>query len=332
MVKVKTPIRTTVVIVNWNGGSYLRNCIQSIHSQTVFPLEIIVVDNHSTDESLKVLGKEKNLVTICNEENRGFSVACNQGIRLGKGTHFLILNSDTELERNYVEKMEEVLAWDERIGMVTGRILRFDRFFIDSCGQILGRNRRAIELGYGQRNQDQFQKPGEVFSICGAVAFYRKEMLEDIGIPGEYFDEDFFAFYEDIDLGWRARNRGWKGFYTPHALAYHCRGGTNSPKSKHSWFFSRFEFTRRPRSIQVDIVLNRYLTIIKNDRMGNFLRDLPFILFYEILLWGYIFIFRPVLVLDILKKMHLVKRAFMKRKMIQNKNHPFVNFEHKTVS
>ena len=118
------------------------------------------------------------------------------------------------------------ISLDAKIGMLSGKILRMDRETIDSTGLFLGRNRKAVERGYGKKDIGQYDKPGYVFGASGAVMFLRKSMLIDIKDENGYFDERFGMYYEDLDLCWRAQKKGWKAYYTPKATAYHVRGGT----------------------------------------------------------------------------------------------------------
>ncbi len=331
-VDMKKEYDITIVIINWNGSAYLEECFQSAQKQSISPLNIVVIDNHSSDGSQNILKTFTQAKVVLNQRNVGFSAACNQGIKISQTDFVLVMNSDVILGRHYVENVLDAMWGDEKIGMGTGKILRFDHQTIDTCGQTLGKNRKAMELGYGEVDRGQFKEGKSVFSVCGAVALIRRAMLEDVAVNGEYFDEDFFAFYEDIDLGWRARNRGWKAYYTPQAIAYHFRGGTNGVPEQRKILFSRYEFIRRPRSIQVHIVLNRYLMMIKNDRFLTVFKDLPSILFFELCLWGYILLFRPFLILDILRKLDLVKRAYWKRKVIQSNNQNLWRLDQKTLS
>jgi len=324
--------RISIVVINWNGRRFLRELMKSIVQQTKEICEVLMVDNGSEDGSCEWLKKNYSWVTIIEfPENKGFSKGCNDGITHTKGDWVLILNSDVTLLPSFLEEAVKMMDVDEGIGSIGGKILRFDYKTIDSCGQILRKNRRVYEVGYGEKDLGQFNKISEIFSVCPAVALYRRKMLEDISLNGEYFDEDFFSFFEDMDLGWRAQNQGWKAYYTPHAIAYHFRGGTNHPKTKNKLFFARFEFVRRPRFLQVHIILNRYLMIIKNDSFWHFLKDLPSIVLFEILLWGYLVLFRPILVLDVLKNLPLFKKAWMKRRLIQYKNKTILRLEQKPL-
>ena len=311
----------SIVIVNWNGKKFLRGLLESIQEQTVKPKEILMVDNGSEINSLSGIFKEFSwLKVIENRRNLGFSVGCNQGIRNTTGEWVLILNSDVYLSHNFLEQAFGDFPFGKKIGAVAPKLLRFDGVTLDTCGQFLGRNRRAQEVGYGEKDRGQFEEPQEVFSICGAAGFYRRTMLEDVAVNGEYFDESFFAFYEDLDLGWRAQNRGWKAYYTPRAVGYHYRGGSNdSNKGKHR-IFNQFEFVRRPRSIQAHIVLNRYLMMIKNDSIKGFLKDFLPILKVDFTLWTYILLFRTLLIWDLIKISGNIRKAFQKRKWIQDRN------------
>ncbi|MFH1199426.1 MAG: hypothetical protein V1650_04665, partial [Candidatus Omnitrophota bacterium] len=125
------------------------------------------------------------------------------------------------------------------------------------------------------------------------VAFYRKEMLEDIKEDQDYFDSDFHFFYEDLDIAWRAEKKGWKGYYIPEALAYHIRGAT----ARRSEGINK-KYARRYLNdgLHLDLIKNRYLTIIKNESCLDFLLHLPFIILYDFVIWSYILVFRPQLI------------------------------------
>jgi len=244
----------------------------------------------------------------------------NQAIAAMPEDFVLWLNDDVVPENNFVEICAAAMGKDPRIGMVTGKILRMDRRTIDTTGQFLSRDRRAMERGYGSTDIGRFNSGGFVFGACGAAVLYRRTMLEDTALaPGEYFDNQYHLFFEDLDLSWRAQNFGWKAYYAPEAIAYHQRGAT--AKRKKPWFppARRYEFAWLDSRLKTDVVKNRYLTIIKNDRGVDFFFNLPFILFYDIKLFLYCLVFDPGVIAASVRAVPGYIAAFQKRKQIRDR-------------
>jgi GT2 family glycosyltransferase len=308
-----------VVIVNWNGRETICSCLDSIHSQTYKDVRTVVVDNGSTDGSLDVIREEYSWASVIqNEENLGYCKALNQGINAGESEFVLCLNPDVELENDYIEKGVETLGRLPRYGMFTGKILRFDRKTLDSTGQFIGRDRRPKERGYGQPDRGQYETPEPVFSVCGAVAFYRRKMLDQAALNGQYFDEDFFAFNEDLDIGWRGQLLGWKCVYEPRAVAYHRRGGTAAPDRNRIPFGSR-QISKRPARIRYHIMKNRYITVVKNDSLESFLADMLPILAFETGLWAFVLLTSPFILFRAPKMAREIIAAIPKRAAIQSR-------------
>ncbi|MFH1288585.1 MAG: glycosyltransferase family 2 protein [bacterium] len=324
----------SIIIINWNGEKFLQACLESVSTQSYGPIEIVLVDNASKDNSLVNLPRE--VVLIKNEVNKGFCAAANQGIKRSKGEFIVLLNHDVTLDKSFIKNIVETFLIAETVGMVSGKILRMDGKIIDSAGQFMNCWAKPVERGYNQPDHGQFEEKMESFSVCGAVACYRRKMLEDVKIPlnppftkgetennshftkgeiqlgvggFEYFDEDFFAFYEDLDLGWRARLRGWKALYNPKAVAYHYRGGTQTKNH-------RFQILGRPKDIQLKIIFNRYLTIIKNVSKIHFLLYFPFFFARSIIDLFFIIFYIPDSP-HIFNEIKLFKSAWEKRVIIQ---------------
>src|SRR5262249_50839389 len=135
-----------------------------------------------------------------NGRNLGFCAANNIGLARSRGDYVLFLNADAVLTPAYLEEALREMEADRAVGMVAGKVLRFDRRTIDTAGQRLTRARRIEERGYGEIDRGQYDEPGEVFSVCGAVALYRRAAIDSVTLDGEFFDEDFFAFWEDLDV------------------------------------------------------------------------------------------------------------------------------------
>ncbi|MFB0518893.1 MAG: glycosyltransferase family 2 protein [Acidobacteriota bacterium] len=305
----------SIIVISWDSIGFLGECLKSVREQTYQDWELIVVDNGSQDGSADLV-REKfpEARLIANSQNLGFSRAGNLGLRESRGKWVLFINPDVRLERDWLEKALPAFKISPRVGMVTGKILRFDRSTIDSTGQFLSRSRRAIERGYNQPDRGQYDQQGFVFSVCGAVALYRREMVEALRLNGAFLDEDFFAFYEDLDVGWRANLLGWRGYYVPDAVAYHYRGGSQ----KGGGWLARFsQLSQRPTEIKFHIVKNRYLTIIKNDRWGKTLLYLPYVLGIDALLCLYLLVADPKVVGKLLTAGSYFKAAFRKRKCLR---------------
>jgi GT2 family glycosyltransferase len=274
----------SVIIVNYNREDLLQQCLESLRGQSFKDFEIIAVDNASQDDSVAMVKScypEAKLIQ--NTANLLFCKAQNQGIGISRGDFILCLNSDVVLNRDYLKEALSGAGIDDKIGMVSGKILRMDKKTMDSTGLFLGRNRKAVERGYGKIDKGQYNKPGYVFGASGACAFLRRSMLTDIKDENGYFDERFGMYYEDLDLCWRANKKGWKAYYNPKAIAYHVRGGT-ALGCGHA---ANHIFPYIGRDLQKRYIINRYRCMIKNDSILSFLVNLPFILCYNMKIWGY---------------------------------------------
>ncbi|MBI2837645.1 MAG: glycosyltransferase family 2 protein [Acidobacteria bacterium] len=267
------------VVVNYNSGRFVFDCLASLKAQTRPLHRIWVVDNASRDGSLERLRTIDGIELIENPSNAGFAVANNQAIREAVGHHILCCNPDVVVARDFLERCLPVFDCDPLVGMVTGKILRFDHRTIDSTGQFLSSSRWPCERGYGKCDEGQYDRDEYVFSACGACVLYRREMVQRVRDKGDFFDPEFFTFYEDLDVGWRAHRAGWRAYYVHDARAYHYRGGSSGS--------GRFAFTRKSPIVRFHILKNRYLTIMKNDRPAAFVQHLPAILARDVALLGY---------------------------------------------
>jgi GT2 family glycosyltransferase len=220
----------SIVILNWNGKDSLSSCIQSAKEQTYPNIEVILVDNASTDGSAEYIKNLfPDLLLIANQENLGYGGGNNRGIQEARGKYIFILNNDTEIEKECVEELWRCMESNPEIGVTTPKILLYDRRNrISAAGLTIYPD--GLSIGRGRLEpQEKYNRMEEVFFGSGCASLLRKEMLEQIGL----FDEDFFAYAEDTDLGWRARLAGWKAFYVPEAVVYHHHSktfGTYSPR------------------------------------------------------------------------------------------------------
>ncbi len=210
----------SVIVVNWNGKKYLADCLQSIRAQTFSDYEFILVDNGSTDGSVEDVQQNfPGWVRILrNARNEGFSGGNNRGIRAASGKYIILLNNDARADPRWVEELVKVAEENPQAGMLACKIyLQGDLKIIDNVGHLIYRD--GLNRGRGRLEVDrgQYEKMEEVFFPSGCAALYRREMLEEVGL----FDEDFFAYGDDTDLGFKGRLAGWKCLYVPKAVVHH---------------------------------------------------------------------------------------------------------------
>ncbi|WP_052953983.1 glycosyltransferase family 2 protein [Clostridium sp. C8] len=264
----------SLVIINYNNKEYLKRCLDSIYSQTHNNLEIIFIDNQSSDNSFEYIKEEyssKNILLIKNDVNNGYAGAANQGIKLSKGKYVMILNPDIIMEDDFIEKMYGFIESDEGIGALSGKLLKYDfkndkkLNYIDSTGIIMFKSTRCIDRGQNEEDLGQYDKTEQVFGVCGAAPLYRREVLEKVKVLDEYFDEDFFAYKEDIDLSWRINLAGFKNMYYHKAIAYHGRGLGGSRGGIIKFIKNRKKQSEFLRGISLR---NHIMMIWKNDVNG----------------------------------------------------------------
>ena len=307
--------KVSVSIVGYNNRHFLFDCLTSLLEQDYPSIEAVYVDNASTDGSADYVKETFPLVKVIeNPANFHFAKGHNIGIGNTGGDYVLILNTDVTMRKDFISELVSAMETDDRIGSVSGKIMRADGIRIDTTGLFLGRDRRPLERGYGTLDTGLFEQGGYVFGAGGVSPLYRRKTLESIAVSGEYFDEAFEAYYEDLDLAWRAHRAGWSCWYTPKAVAYHKRGGTNKVRRPRPAFLRGYDFAYLSTEMQARVVKNRYLSIIKNDNWPDFLLNLPFIMLYDIKIWAYIAIFSPGAVPLFFKRLPDFRTAWQRRK------------------
>ena len=217
--------KATIVIPNINGKGWLKDSIESIYAQTEQDFDLIVVDNGSTDESLEQARSyctRPNFTLIENGRNTGFSYAVNQGIARAQSKYVVLFNNDAFAEPQWLAELLRTADADPKIFAVQSLMIRhFERELADDAGDYVTWMGFACKTGDGRR-VSRYTKQKRIFSACGGAALYRKSILDEIG----GFDEHFFAYFEDVDLSWRANSYGYKNVYCPTAKCRHICGAT----------------------------------------------------------------------------------------------------------
>ena len=251
-------ITTTIIIPNYNGLKFMDECIRSLNAQTYPNFRTLVVDNGSTDGSVEWL-KEHQIDTIFLPENTGFSGAVNVGIKAADTPYVLLLNNDVRVDEYFVAEMVRAIGQSERIFSVSSRMIQMyhpDR--LDDAGNYYCALGWAYARGKG-KNIHTYEKEEKIFASCAGAAIYRKKIFDELG----YFDEEHFAYLEDMDVGYRARIYGYENWYAPDAMVYHVGSGTSGSR------YNQFKIRYSSRN-------NIYL-IYKNMPVLQIIINLPFL-------------------------------------------------------
>jgi len=272
--------KAAVIVINWNGKHLLRECLDSVEKQEYENFKVIFVDNGSSDGSIEfVKGKYPKADVIGLRENTGFAKANNIGMKRAledaEIKFVAILNNDAMVEKEWLSEMIKVAEKDDKIGSIAPKIRKYYiRNVLDSVGNAFHLDGGGVSNHINEVDNGQYDDVLELFGPSGCSGLYARSMLEDIEMNGDYFDSDFFAYFEDIDLNWRARLRGWKCNFSSKAVVYHKHSETTGLYSPFKAFY-----TNR----------NRYFVVIKNFPLnllpGAFL-NLFFGYFYSVLSFG----------------------------------------------
>ncbi len=302
-------------MTTYNSAAFLPSCLESLFEQDYPELEIVVVDNGSSDGTGKILQRYQPRIRVFwNRENRGFAAGQNLGMRKARGQWLLSLNPDVIASRDFVSKLVEAGRQCPTIGAVCGKLLRWrpgaspERSdVIDSTGIYFLRNLRHLDRGAEERDRGQYEREELVVGATGAAALYRRAMVEEVSVEGEFFDEDFFAYREDADAAWRAQLLGWGCLYTPRAVAWHVRRVT--PERFHDL----------PEAINRHSIKNRFLMRAKNASPGLCLRLLVPVTWRDLQIVGYCALFRPRLLSGLGVLWRRRKEIRKKREWIQSR-------------
>ena len=257
-----------VAIVTYNSERYIRRCLEGILEQEGVATEIVVVDNASSDGTRSILRRFKSRIrTIYNDRNAGFAGAQNQAIRASAADWVLTLNPDVLLLPHFIRNLWDAGQADPSAGTICGKLLSIGPDFrplsdqrLDSTGIFFTPAMRHFDRGWHEPDSAEFDDKEYVFGASAAAALYRREMIEDVSVDGNFFDPDFFCYREDADVAWRAILQGWSCVYAPAAVSYHVRSVV--PGNRRTV----------PGAINMHSVKNRFLMRIKNASPGLYRR------------------------------------------------------------
>lgn len=323
----------SIVILTYNSEKYIEDCLRSVEEQTYKNIEVIVIDNNSEDNTIKIVRRiqgefKRGFKIILNNKNLGYSKGNNIGIKESKGEYVVVLNPDVVLDKNYIQEIVNEFEKDPKIGSNQGKYYQLNNGtktkIIDTVGFKFFESGRLIDEGQGDEDVGQYEEKREIFGVNGNAAAYRRMTLNDIKYKEEYFDEDFFFSAEDFDLAWRSKSGGWKCIYVPQAILWHDR--TSSKTISGGW--KEFKKTRKLQSLWLRKISwrNMWLAFIKNLPLKSFFR--PQFIKRQIKFAVYLLFFEPQVLLAKFQIIKLLPKMLKKRKIImKNKKINYARFD-----
>lgn len=291
----------SVLVPCYGDVHVLERSVPRLLASAGVALEVVLVNNDTTQAAAL-----RRLVTSWGDDRVrmlelghgiGFAKALNAGVAASTGELVLFANSDLFVSETYLDELVRFFAAHPRAGCATGKVLQYDlaedreTSVLDTTGIVMGRDRGASDRGQNETDAGVFEQEEEVFGCSGAAFFARREALESVAVEGEYLDETFFMYKEDVDLSWRLRLAGWECWYVPRAIAYHVRT-SSEPTSARS--FHRNERSK-PRHVRIHSMKNQWLMLVKNEDGANLARDLPFVALRETLVVAYNILAAPMI-------------------------------------
>ncbi len=307
---MKHAARVVIQTVTYNSAHTIKACISSVLKQRYPGIFFVVIDNASSDNTQAIV-KRLGVRLVSLPENIGYAAAHNTGILRFKSDYVLTLNPDITLDRDFVGNLVEAMDKEPRdTGSAQGLLYRVEHLgeksnTVDSMGVYMNAARRQNLRRAGVRIQHAAMAPEHIFGPDGSAAFYRRTMLQDISLGNGVFDEDFFMHKEDVDVCWRAQLRGWKSVFVPSAVGYHIR--TFRPGRR----------TIVASGLRIAALRNRYYLIVKNDTALLWIRDLPWIVFYDLGIFLYVLLRERESLLSYWLVMINIPKLLVKRAVIQ---------------
>ncbi len=267
----------SVTIVTYNSGRFIKRCLESALAQKYEKIEIIVIDNNSTDGTIDILEPfEDRCRIVYNDTNIGFAAAQNQAINLSSGEWVFTLNPDVLLLPNFIQALVDAGQIDQKVGTVCGKLLTIKSTFdhldtplVDSTGIYFTPMLRHLDRGSQEIDNGHYLNYEYVFGATAAAALYRRSMIDDVAMDGEFFDPDFFVYREDADVAWRSQLLGWRCIYTPNSRGYHVRnvlpGKRRALPPEINMHSVKNRFLMRMKNITGDLYRRNFLSITARD-------------------------------------------------------------------
>jgi GT2 family glycosyltransferase len=318
-----TSIDLSFVVINWNSGELLPLCIPKLLHQKGLSVEVILIDNNSVDNTKEIIENlPKNVKVILNDKNLGYSGAANQGIKCSRGKYVSIINPDVLLTETYGLEIIKVLEENIEIAAATGKLIKYDfknkksLNIIDTTGIEFTRDFKVFDRGQNCSSLEEYDHSTRIFGVSGAAPIYRKAALEDVKVDDEYFDEDFLAYKEDIDLSWRFRKFGWEVIFIPTAIAYHGRA---IGRAKNDDIFSFYRHRKSQSQFIRRISLrNHYCLLVKNLSKSDTNFSIHLLIKQELKRLFYCLFFEIKTLYGLIEFLYLLPKMINKRKKIKN--------------
>src|SRR5882757_5544875 len=306
-----------ISIVTFNGREFLPRCLESALAQTYQPIEIHLLDNASTDGTVEFVSRNFPTVNVIpSGVNLGFARGHNELIRRTHSPFVLALNQDAYLSPTFVAQLIEAMDLYPDAGIAGGKLFSLRGAYgnTDNANLIdmtwLDIEKKRRQVCYAQRQPDEGGPgpPRLVFAMDGAAMLLRRSMLKEIQVEEEFFDEDFFAGKEDLDISWRAQLCGWRCLHVPSAIGWHFRTFTSADRR-----------STIGEGLKISSIRNRYLLMVKNDLFSHFLRHLPYIAIYDLKVFGYVLLRERASLKGYMQALKLMPRAIKKRRAIMDR-------------
>ena len=258
----------SIIVINFNGVKFLQNCLDSVFAETEKPFEVVLVDNGSTDKSIEFIkknfGNEGKLRLIILPKNVGAAKARNIGVQKSLGRYILILDNDTKIKKGWFDEIVSFIQKHPKLGLAQPKLLTMGTDRFNYAGDLISPFGFLIERARGVKDYGQFDKVEKIFGLNIASAFFRKEVFEKLG----GFDEDYYLYWEETDLAWRAWLAGYEVLFVPSVTVWHAYG----TKEKNELYYEH-----RKKFYQTTYLGSRNMitTLIKNLELKNLIFILP---------------------------------------------------------
>lgn len=319
----KSMCQVAINLLTWNHEfGEVQRCVDAVLVQTFQGFELTITDNGSSNGLVRLIREKYShnpkIRIVENRENLGYSGGHNRFLQSATAEYVMVLNPDAHLHPHFLCEILPVFQ-DRRVAAATGKMLRplqGGERVLDGTGIVLHRTRRARERGQNEVDRGQYDRCLNIFGVSGTAAVFRRCALEALKLDDEYFDQDFFAYSEDLDLAWRLQLLGYEARFAPTAIVFHRRLVSQPPHGLRR----PVQFIRHHRQFSDRRALgwrNHVLALVKNEFGISLLTGLPFILVREFAILLYISLLEPKNLRVLKDLFRLLPRMLAKRRRIQ---------------